>query len=92
MPNASQTSPHLYGRGARGVDIAVPNATDRQIRDAARDKTSFSDPNTTSYPDGHTHVGLPPYSQYKIPKKIREEFCKQNPGAPGCSPPPNDCP
>ncbi len=91
VPNASQTSPHLYRRGARAVDIAVPDATDRQIRAAAKDKTSFSDPNTKKYPDGHTHVSLPPYTQYKIPKKIRDEFCKQNPGSPGCSSPTNNC-
>jgi RHS repeat-associated protein len=88
IPNASQTSPHLYGRGARAIDIVVPGATNEQVADVAKNKTGFSPGNTEHYSDGHTHLALPPYSSYNIPQSVVDEFCKQNPTAKMCNPPP----
>ena len=92
VTNASQTSPHLYERGARAADIYVAGASNREIADAVRMSTDFSPGNTTHYDDGHTHVALPPSVSFYLPQSIRAEFCRQNPAAPGCSPPPGGCP
>ena len=91
VDGASQTSPHLYDRGARAADITIPGVTNQEISDAVRNNTDFLPANTAHYSDGHTHVALPPSSSYNLPQSIRDEFCRQNPGVPGC-PPPNSCP
>ena len=92
VPEASQTSPHLYENGARAADIAVPGSSNQAISDAIRNKTDYAPGNTATYDDGHTHVALPPSSSYNVPPGVRREFCRQNPAAAGCnSLPQNDC-
>ncbi|SMN12511.1 Rhs family protein [uncultured Candidatus Thioglobus sp.] len=90
--DSAKKSPHLYGQGARGVDLVVPNATNEQIAKAAKD-AGFDPARTIHYPkDDHTHLVLPEDSTYNIPQHIVDEFCKQNPAAKMCNPSPPACP
>jgi hypothetical protein len=67
VPGSRYTSPHLYENGARAVDIYVPGASDKEIKDAAK-RAGFPEYNTKQdYDDGHTHINLPntPDNYYK---------------------------
>jgi len=64
VPDASETSPHLYENGARAVDLYATQATPQDIAQAARDHSEFLSGNTKHYDDGHTHLALPPQDKY----------------------------
>jgi RHS repeat-associated protein len=64
VKNSSSTSPHLFERGARALDLCVSGVSD-ELFDKALRKTEFLPVNTErNYTDQHTHIALPNLIRY----------------------------
>jgi len=66
VPGADRTSPHLDVNGARAVDLQVTGIPN-DVFDQVLRQTNFAPGMTLRYPDGHTHISLPP--QFGLPRR-----------------------